>query len=90
MLPARGPPRFRGADQRECMQCVVIGRRRGEITLKARADRETAEGILFFPFAFAEAPLNALTNPQVDPMGKIPGPKFGDCDVGRVAPPTLE
>lgn len=51
---------------------VVVTTRRGTITLKVRVDQEVAVGMLFIPFAFAEAPANILTNPQLDPMGKIP------------------
>ena len=58
--------------------------RRGEITLKARADRDVAEGMVFIPFAFAEAAANMLTNPQLDPMGKIPEFKFCACKIEPV------
>ncbi|MGE0855138.1 MAG: molybdopterin oxidoreductase family protein, partial [Hyphomicrobiaceae bacterium] len=64
---------------------VAVATRRGEIVLKARADRDTAEGMVFIPFAFAEAPANALTNPQLDPMGKIPEFKFCACKVEKIA-----
>ena len=50
--------------------------RRGAIELKARADRDVAEGMVFIPFCFAEAAANLLTNPQLDPIGKIPEFKF--------------
>ena len=55
---------------------VTVATRRGDITLKARADRDVAEGMVFIPFGFAEAPANMLTNPQLDPFGKIPEFKF--------------
>ena len=55
---------------------VRVETRRGEVTLKLRLDREVAEGMLFMPFCFAEAPANFLTNPQLDPVGKIPEFKF--------------
>jgi formate dehydrogenase major subunit len=55
---------------------VRISTRRGALTLKARADRDVAEGMVFIPFCFAEAPANMLTNPQLDPMGKIPEFKY--------------
>ncbi|MCH9764646.1 MAG: formate dehydrogenase subunit alpha [Alphaproteobacteria bacterium] len=55
---------------------VRVVTRRGDITLKVRQDREVAEGMLFIPFCFAEAAANILTNPQLDPMGKIPEFKF--------------
>ena len=55
---------------------VKVTTRRGEITLKARQDRDVPEGMVFIPFCFAEAAANLLTNPQLDPMGKIPEFKF--------------
>lgn len=55
---------------------VKIETRRGHVTLKARQDRDVPEGMLFVPFCFAEAAANILTNPQLDPMGKIPEFKF--------------
>lgn len=55
---------------------VRVVTRRGEITLKVRQDREVAEGMIFIPFCFAEAAANLLTNPQLDPDGKIPEFKF--------------
>jgi len=55
---------------------VRVVTRRGEISLKVRQDREVAEGMIFIPFCFAEAAANILTNPQLDPLGKIPEFKF--------------
>ena len=55
---------------------ISVSTRRGEVVLKARADRDVAEGMVFIPFCFAEAAANLLTNPQLDPMGKIPEFKF--------------
>jgi formate dehydrogenase major subunit len=43
---------------------VRVSTRRGEVVLKARADRDVAEGMVFIPFCFAEAAANLLTNPQ--------------------------
>jgi formate dehydrogenase major subunit len=62
---------------------VTVATRRGAISIKTRADREVAEGMVFIPFCFAEAAANLLTNPQLDPYGKIPEFKF--C-AARVAP----
>ena len=42
----------------------------------ARADRAVPEGMVFIPFCYAEAAANILTNPQLDPFGKIPEFKF--------------
>jgi len=44
--------------------------------LMARADRTVAEDMVFVPFAFVEAAANVLTNPALDPYGKIPEFKF--------------
>ena len=32
--------------------------------------------VIFFPFTFKEAPANMLTNPELDPFGKIPEFKY--------------
>jgi len=69
----------------EAGDMVRVATRRGEITLKARMDRDVPEGMVFIPFCFAEAAANVLTNPQLDPMGKIPEFKF--C-AARVEPAT--
>ena len=50
--------------------------RRGHIELKARADSNVAPGMVFVPFCYAEAAANILTNPQLDPVGKIPEFKY--------------
>jgi len=55
---------------------LTVETRRGAISLMARADTAVAEGMAFIPFAFVEAAANVLTNPQLDPYGKIPEFKF--------------
>ena len=50
--------------------------RRGTISLTVRQNPNCPEGLVFIPFCFAEAPANVLTNPQLDPFGKIPEFKF--------------
>ena len=57
-------------------QTIRVATRRGSIELMARADRAVAEGMIFIPFCYAEAAANILTNPQLDPFGKIPEFKF--------------
>ncbi len=57
-------------------QKVTVETRRGAITLALRADRDVTPGMLFIPFCFGEAPANVLTNPHLDPWGKIPEFKF--------------
>ncbi len=55
---------------------VKISTRRGTIELKVKQDWEIPSGMLFIPFCFSEAPANRLTNPQLDPFGKIPEFKY--------------
>jgi formate dehydrogenase major subunit len=65
---------------------VRVTTRRGTIELKARADSAVAPGMVFIPFCYAEAAANVLTNPQLDPIGKIPEYKFCAAKVEPVAP----
>lgn len=58
---------------------IQIATRRGTITLTARADQTMPEGMVFVPFAFVEAAANVLTNPALDPFGKIPEFKYAAC-----------
>ncbi|MEP2705682.1 MAG: formate dehydrogenase subunit alpha [Roseibium sp.] len=67
----------------EIGQKVKVETRRGAISLTLRADRDVSAGMLFIPFCFFEAPANFLTNPQLDPFGKIPEFKF--C-AARISP----
>jgi formate dehydrogenase major subunit len=55
---------------------VTVASRRGQIALYARADAGTPRGACFIPFCYYEAAANALTNPVLDPFGKIPEFKF--------------
>ena len=57
-------------------QMVKVETRRGEIELAARMDPNLPAGMIFVPFCFTEAPANMLTNPALDPFGKIPELKF--------------
>jgi formate dehydrogenase major subunit len=55
---------------------LTIESRRGRIALYARADDGTPRGTVFVPFCFYEAAANMLTNPVLDPFGKIPEYKY--------------
>jgi formate dehydrogenase major subunit len=55
---------------------LTVESRRGKIALYARADEGTPRGAVFIPFAFYEAAANMLTNPKLDPFGKIPEFKY--------------
>ncbi|MEJ8574510.1 formate dehydrogenase subunit alpha [Microbaculum marinum] len=72
----------------EAGDMVRVATRRGEIALKARRDRNVPEGMLFIPFCFEEAAANILTNPQLDPFGKIPEFKFCAARIEPAAQPA--
>jgi formate dehydrogenase major subunit len=69
---------------------IQVATRRGTIVLKVRQDRDVPEGMVFIPFCFAEAAANLLTNPQLDPIGKIPEFKFCAARVEPVAAAAAE
>ena len=62
---------------------VRLSTRRGSIVIMARADRAVAEDMVFVPFAYVEAAANILTNPALDPYGKIPEFKFSAVKVEK-------
>jgi formate dehydrogenase major subunit len=55
---------------------VTVESRRGTVSAHARLDAGTQRGSVFMPFAFVEAAANLLTNPALDPFGKIPEFKY--------------
>jgi formate dehydrogenase major subunit len=55
---------------------ITVASRRGSVTLAARADAGTPRGAVFIPFCYYEAAANLLTNPVLDPFGKIPEFKY--------------
>ena len=67
-------------------EAITIVTRRGEITLAARSDPGMPDGMVFVPFAYVEAAANLLTNPALDPFGKIPEFKYAACRLSRAAP----
>ena len=66
-------------------EIVTVESRRGAISLYARVDEGTPQGAVFIPFCYYEAAANKLTNPVLDPFGKIPEFKF--CAVRLEAAP---
>jgi formate dehydrogenase major subunit len=63
---------------------IRVVTRRGEIELWARADEALQDDMVFVPFAYVEAAANMLTNPQLDPYGKIPEFKYCAARVERL------
>ena len=64
---------------------VRVATRRGTIDLAARQDDAIPDGVVFIPFAFVEAAANRLTNPALDPFGKIPEFKYCAARVEAVS-----
>jgi len=56
----------------EAGDIITVSTRRGTIDIHARPDRDVPPGMVFIPFCFKEAAANLLTNPKLDPYGKIP------------------
>jgi formate dehydrogenase major subunit len=57
-------------------EVATVESRRGKISLFVREDAGTPVGSVFIPFAYYEAAANLLTNPALDPFGKIPEFKY--------------
>ena len=68
-------------------EVITIRSRRGEVSLYARADEGSPPGAIFVPFCYYEAAINKLTNPALDPMGKIP--EFKYCAIRAVPGGTV-
>jgi len=58
---------------------IKVKSRRGEIKVKVWVTEKVKKGVVFIPFHFSEAAVNALTNPALDPIAKIP--EFKVCSV---------
>ncbi|MBI3506398.1 MAG: formate dehydrogenase subunit alpha [Proteobacteria bacterium] len=63
---------------------IRVETRHGTLEATLRADADVAEGMVYMPFCFGEAPANRLTNAALDPVGKIPEFKFTAARVARV------
>jgi formate dehydrogenase major subunit len=66
---------------------VTIESRRGGVSVHVRLDEGTPPKSVFMPFAFYEAAANLLTNPALDPFGKIPEFKYCAVRVRRGGDP---
>ena len=56
---------------------VKVSTRRGAVAATAKVTDKVKETVIFMPFHFADGPANALTNPALDPIAKIP--EFKSC-----------
>jgi formate dehydrogenase major subunit len=64
-------------------EIATVESRRGKIALYVRQDAGVARGGVFIPFAYYEAAANMLTNPALDPFGKIPEFKYCAVKVSK-------
>lgn len=76
-------PRTMASMQVEAGDMVMLTTRRGFICVAAREDRGVPENVVFMPFAYVEAAANILTNPAIDPYGKIPEFKYAAVRVEK-------
>jgi formate dehydrogenase alpha subunit len=60
-------------------ETVKVSTRRGSVEAKTSVTSRSPEGTIFMNFHFREAAVNLLTNPALDPVGKIP--EFKVCAV---------
>ncbi len=67
---------------------IRVATRRGTVELAARQDDAIPDGVVFIPFAYVEAAANLLTNPKLDPFGKIPEFKYCAARVEAIDPAT--
>jgi len=58
---------------------IKVSSRRGSVEAKAKVTERPPQGTVFMNFHFREAAVNLLTNPALDPIGKIP--EFKVCAV---------
>ncbi len=71
----------------EVGESVRLETRRGSLVALARTDPTMPKGAVFIPFCYVEAAANLLTNPALDPFGKIPEFKYCGVRVERAASP---
>ncbi len=65
-------------------ETIRLSTRRGSINLMVRSDKAVSKDMIFMPFAFVEAAANLLTNPALDPDGKIPEFKYCAVKIEKV------
>jgi formate dehydrogenase major subunit len=70
----------------EAGDMVRVSTRRGTVEIATRQDDAVPDGVLFIPFAYVEAAANLLTNPKLDPFGKIPEFKFCAAKIEALEP----
>jgi formate dehydrogenase major subunit len=67
---------------------VTVESRRGKVGIMVRADEGVPVGSIFIPFAYYEAAANMLTNPALDPFGKIAELKYCAVRISKGGEPV--
>ncbi len=67
-------------------EMVRVLSRRGEVNARAKVTADSAPGTVSMTFHFWESPTNALTNPALDPVAKIPEYKVCAVRVEKLEP----
>ena len=65
-------------------ELICVKTRRGQIQIHVREDRQVAQDMIFIPFCYREAAANVLTNPKLDPYGKIPEFKYCAASIEKI------
>ncbi len=65
-------------------ETIRLSTRRGSIDIMVRSDKSVSQDMIFMPFAFVEAAANLLTNPALDPDGKIPEFKYCAVKIEKI------
>ena len=65
-------------------EIIRLSTRRGSINIMVRSDKAVSKDMIFVPFAFVEAAANLLTNPALDPDGKIPEFKYCAVKIEKI------
>jgi len=66
-------------------EAVRITTRRGSLEIAVRHAPNIPAGLVFMPFCFSEAAANILTNPALDPYGKIAEVKFAAARIEKIS-----
>jgi len=69
---------------------IRVSSRRGSVEVTARIVERPREDSVFMAFHFKEAPANALTNPALDPIAKIPELKVCAVRLEKVTSAEVE
>jgi formate dehydrogenase alpha subunit len=65
-------------------EIVEVSSRRGRVKAEVKLTERSRPGVAFMTFHFKETPTNILTNPELDPVAKIPEFKVCAVDIDTI------